>query len=227
MAAVVVSLVLAACQASSTPSPEPTPTVTSSPTPEVTATPVASASETPFATFTPWATDTPTPEPTPTPSPAPTPTPVPTPTSPASFCTGTASNQAFFVQAAHSVKFTVYCATALPAGWVIASGSWAGNSGGGKVTLTYRYRSTTTSFVVQEGAFCLTDALTCVGGPHPAAGSGTTNFDGMSAAFYSTTTGLMVAVAPGTAQAYIITSTGVSVATMQTIAANMKAVPKT
>jgi hypothetical protein len=223
--AIALSLALAACTSSATEPPTPAPTPT--PTPEVTATPTETPTTGPSATFTPWPTLPPTPEPTPIPTPPPTPTPVPTPTSPASFCTGTASNQAFFVATAHSLKFAVYCATGLPSGWAISSGSWSGNSSGGQVTLIYKYRNTTTQFVVKEGAFCVGDAVTCVGGPGPAVGSGHASFDGMTGEFISNSTGLVIAVNPGTKVAYMITGTNVPQATLATFGAGMKAVPKT
>jgi hypothetical protein len=131
---------------------------------------------------------------------------------------------AFFLQAAHAEKFTVYCASNLPAGWALSSGNYAGAT----VTLTYKYRSTSSVIVVKEGAFCIgkSSASVCEGGPHPAAGSGSTSFDGLTGGFFALSNGFMVSVAPNTTHAYLLTSTNVSQATTASIAANFKAVPK-
>lgn len=217
------ALVLAIASAGCATSEQPTPIyVIVTPTPAA-ATPTGEA--TPLATFTPWPTGTPTPVPTPTPTAGPTDTPSAGPTSLAGSCTGSASNQTFFLQAAKGVKSTVYCATGLPSGWTISSGNWAGNKSGGWVDVIYKYKKTSEQFELKEGAFCLTDALTCNGGPHPYLGA--TNFDGLSASLDSTGgAGLLVTYAPGTSHAYQIWASNVPQATLVTIAANMKAVPK-
>ena len=225
-------LIVAAACSGSTPTPiyvTPPPSATAEettplPTDEAT----EPATDTPQATFTPWPTESPTPEPTPvapTPTPAPTPTGSPTPTSPAGFCLGSKDNQNFFLQAAHSEKFTVYCASSLPAGWALSSGSYAGAT----VTLTYKYKKTTSVVLVQEGAFCTgkSSAVDCESGPHPAAGSGSTSFDGMTGGFFALSNGFMVSVSPNTTHAYLLTATNVtSATTVATIAAGFKAVPK-
>lgn len=221
-AATASSLTLAGC-GSATPAATDTPAATATPTP--TDTPTPTATEAPSASFTPWPSASPTPEATPPPTPGPAVTPTPGPTSPAQFCSGNDSNRTFFLQAAHGSKFTVYCATGLPTGWAISGGTWSGGASGA-VKVTYKYKKTSEQFVVQEGAFCLGDPVTCVGGPHPPAGSGTTNFDGMSGEFLAITGGLLIAVDPGTTKAYMITATNVPLGTLVTFAANMKAVPK-
>jgi len=217
-------LTVSACSTNApAPTDTPAPEATDSPTPE----PADTPTPTPVLTtsFTPWPTLAPTPEPTVPPTPAPkiTPSVSPTPTSPAQFCTGSASNRTFFLQAAHDLKFTIYCATSLPAGWSLASGNYAGST----LTLTYKYRTSTSKFTVQEGGFCVGNAVNCEGGPHPVAGSGTASFDGLSGAFLTTATGLLIAINPGTKTAYFITSTNVAAATLAGFSANMKAVPQT
>jgi hypothetical protein len=222
MAVVLSGLALAGCSTNATPEP------TATPTPEPTASETATASPTASAaslTFTPWPTVSATPVPTPVPSG--TPTPVPsvsaTPTSPAQFCTGSPKNREFLLKSAKGMKTTIYCATGLPAGWAMSSGDWSG----GTVTLSYRYRSTSQKFTLKQGSFCTTSPVACVGGPFPAAGSGTTAFDGMTAAFLTSgTSAYIISVNPGTKNAYMLTSTGVSQSAIATFSANMKAVPK-
>jgi hypothetical protein len=218
-AAMVLAMVSGACVTTEQPTPiyvyiTPTPTPAS-------AAPTEVASETPFASFTPWPSGSPTPEPTPTPTPAPTSTPAAPPTG---TCTGSASNLLFLQDAANGVKFTVYCAVGLPSGWAIASGSWAGSKSGGTVTVTYKYKNTSTTVTITEGAFCLT-------GPGPCSPNtglvGAADFGGMAGNMYSTTTGFAVYVAPGTTHAYQAVSTGLSSASLASVAHNMVAVPKT
>ena len=224
LVAVLSGLAIAGCSADATPAPTDTPTPEPTASPTATAAPTVSAA--PSATFTPWPTVSATPIPTPAPSG--TPTPVPsvsaTPTSPAQFCIGTAANREFLLAAARGMKTTIYCATGLPAGWVIASGDWSGAT----VTLTYKYRNTSQKFTLKQGAFCTSSPATCIGGSYPPAGSGTTAFDGMTGQFLqSGTSAYVIAVNPGTKNAYMITSTGVSQSAIATFSANMKAVPKT
>lgn len=228
-AALALALVGAACSSAVQPTPiyvvqTPTPVATPVATPAP-ATPTPEA--TPLATFTPWPTGTPTPSagPTATHTAAPTPTTSAGPTSPAAFCTGNANNQAFFLQAAKGVKFTVYCATKLPAGWVIASGNWNGGSNN-QVVVTYKYKTTSETFQLKEGAFCTTSPLACISGPLTVAQSGV-SFDGMSGSLdnYGTNS-FLLDVASGTTHAYFMITNNVPQATAVTFAANMKAVPK-
>jgi hypothetical protein len=218
-AAVAAGVLLAAC-GSSTPTPiiivvTPTPTaeVTESPTPEVTESPTPELTPTPEVT------------PTPTESPTETPTPSPGPTSPAASCTGNADNQAFFVQAAHGIKASIYCATKLPSGWNIASGSWQGTKSGGWVDVTYKYRNTNQTFEIKEGAFCLTDPFTCQGGALVLV-QANIKFDGMT----TNLTGggvnaFFIAINPGKYNAYFMYTHNIPQATAVTFAANMQEVP--
>ena len=222
-ASIAAALALSACSTEATPVPTETATLTPTASAIVTEAPTQAQVTTP--TFTPWPTLPATPEPTipPTPGPSTKPSVSAGPTSPAQFCTGTSKNQEFFVAVAHTMKTTVYCGAGMPSGWQISSGTLSGAT----LSVTYKYKNTTQKFVLQEGAFCTTDPVACVGGPHPAAGSGHTSFDGMTGEFLTTTGGFIIAVNPGTKNAYMITSTNVPQGTLVSISANMKAVPKT
>jgi hypothetical protein len=217
-AALVIALASAACVSTEQPTPiyvivTPTPVATqavATPTPE----------PTPLTTFTPW----PTLVPTPTPTLAPTAAPSSGPTSPAGACVGKASNQAFFLQAAKGVKFTVYCATSLGSGWGLASSpqtSWSGNKSGGTVLIYYQYRSTATRLEVCEGTFA---ASLCSGNT---GGLGAASFGGLSGQLYSTTDGFAIRVAPGTNHAYTLVGHNVSQSTLVSVGGNMAIVPKT
>jgi hypothetical protein len=228
---VVTGLVVASCQAAATPrviyvTPLPTPIViyvTPEPTTQVvdpTPTPQAEAAE-------------PTPEPTPEPTAEPTaevtPTPASTPTSPASFCTGSDDNRAFFAGAAKTVGFKVYCATGLPSGWAIASGTWAGSKTGGSLDVVYRFKSTSQRFELEEGSFCTTSKVDCMGGPSvPAPWLSGPYFDGRQGEVANLLAGgdWVIEVGAGTTRAYVMTGTNVDVDTLVGFAANMKAVPK-
>jgi hypothetical protein len=211
-------LLLAACGSSN-----PTPiivVVTPTPTAEATASPEV----TPEATATPEITSTPTAEVTPTPTEVPTDTPTPAPTSPAAFCSGNASNQAFFVQAAHGIKATIYCATKLPSGWNIASGSWQGTKSGGWMDVTYKYKNTSQTFEIKEGAFCLTDPMTCQGGALVLV-QANIKFDGMTTNLTGISPTFFIAINPAKYNAYFMYTHNIPQATAVTFAANMQAVP--
>jgi hypothetical protein len=210
-------LTLAACEAgTATPvvifvTLPPNPTAEVAPSPPETATPGESAAETPTLEA------SQTPEPTATASSA------------AWFCTGTAANQAFFVEAANGLKSAVYCAANLPSGWAIASGGWAGSSSGGHLEVLYQYRSTNQTFLLREGSFCTISKIACWGGPTISYLSGLTSFDGMTAEIGQLLDGsgaFVIAVDSGTTHAYIMTGFNVPPSTLAAFAANMKAVPK-
>jgi hypothetical protein len=230
------SLLLAACGSSTaTPAvvvtPTPTPEVTATPTPE--ATPTADVTATPEVTPTaevtpaPEATPTATPGVSPTPSPTPSPIPSPTPTSAAAFCSGNAANQAFFLEAAHSVKATIYCATKLPAGWAISTGGWQGTKSGGWMDVSYKYKNTSQTFEIKEGAFCLDAAIVCTGGALILVQPGV-QFDGISTslASYGGPGTYLMMINPGKTNAYFLLMQNVTQAAAIAIGASMKAVPK-
>jgi len=211
------SLLLAACGSSN-----PTPIVvveTPTPTPEVTTAPTPEA--------TPTVTVTATPAVTPAPTPTPSQTPLPTSTSAAALCSGSAANQAFFVEAAHGVKATTYCATKLAGGWTISAGNWQGTKNGGWMVATYKYGKTNQTFEIKEGAFCLTDVATCAGGMQAIVQTGV-HFGGMTAylSSYGTPGMYLMQLNPGKSNAYFLTTHNITQAAAVAIGANMKAVPK-
>ena len=222
---VVVASSFAACSnkvAQPTPAPAsaaPTDVPTDTPVPDVTDTPSATPVLTPAPTTTPKA------SPTPVATPAPTPTPEQsaTPTSPASFCTGTAEHQAFFVDAAKKLPFDVYCAQ-LPAGWYFEAASYS-QPNGGKLTINYKGPSGA-SLAVSEGAFCTTSVAAC--SPHTSI-RGTASFGdqpGMLDVMSTPPDVLVVYVNPGTKVAYQIASGNLTQAKFVSLAAMMMKVPK-
>ena len=210
------SLLLAAC-GSSTPTtvvvyvtPAPTPEVTPPPTPE--ATPTVAVTATPVVT--------------PTASPTPSPTPSPTATSPAASCSGNTANQAFFVQAAHKVKATIYCATKLASGWAISAGHWQATASGGWMDVTYKYRNTSQTFEIKEGAFCLDAPVMCAGGLLVVVQAGV-HFDGMTTKLDSGGPGgYIMMINAGKTNAYFLFTHNITQAAAVTIGANMTAVPE-
>lgn len=131
------------------------------------------------------------------------------------------------MQAAHGVTATVYCATQLPAGWAISSGSWQGTKTGGWMDVTYKYKSTSQTFEIKEGAFCLDAAIVCTDGALILVQPGV-HFDGIStdlASYGGPGTYLMI-INPGKANAYFLIMRNTTQADAVTIGANMKAVPE-
>jgi hypothetical protein len=223
-AALVLSMAAVACSAA-----QPSPIVIVVTPPPATSAPTATeAPATPLATITPWPTESPTPVVTPAPTPAPVksaaaPTPISGATSAPGVCIGTASNLTFLQSAKAGVKTAVYCATKMTAGWVIATGNWAGNKSGGWVTISYKFKNTNTTVDVAEGAFCLTGAAAC----SPNTGHvGSATFGGLAGSLNTTADGFAIYVAPGTAHAYSVTGHNIAKATLVAIAANMTIVPK-
>jgi hypothetical protein len=176
---------------------------------------------TPRATITPWPTIPPTPVPTPPPTPGKTPVSSAGPTSPAGVCTGGPKNQSFFVNAANSLKFAVYCAT-LGSGWSLGTAHFDIPKAGGWVAMTYTGPGGAT-IVVSEGAFCLTSAAACA----PNSGNlGSGSFGGLSGRLYSISGGFAIYVNPGTTHAYSITGHNVTQGVLQAAAAGLKVVSK-
>jgi hypothetical protein len=126
-------------------------------------------------------------------------------TGPASACTGTPANQAFFVEAASRVRFDVYCA-ALPSGWYLNSGDYK-TAGGGQVTVQYKGPGGAT-IEIAEGAYCTTSAVTCSG---HVSSLGNASFGDMAGGLALTSASPVtyaVYVAPGTARGYGMSGTG-------------------
>jgi hypothetical protein len=208
------ALLLAGCQ-SGTPTPIYI-VVTPSPAPSVEVTP----------TPTPTPTPSPTAELTASASPSESPSPTATATSAASACWGTADNKDFYVTAAKAMKATVYCPTALGSGWNVVSGNWKGTKDGGWLTITYKYKSTTQTIEVKEGAFCLTSFAVCTGGSafvvEMAGKFGPTS---SPVVMYGAGTHAIL-VSAATPNAYFLIGHNMTPAAVAAIGANMKAVPK-
>lgn len=217
-AALTLAIASAACGSSgpTTPINVPSPV----PTTPATATLGATSEATPSATITPAPSPTSTASPTATPTATPTVAPSASPTSPAAFCTGSAKNQAFFVEAANKLKFNVYCAR-LGKGWSLVSGSFDSPKAGAWLTINYKGPGGAT-VVVSEGAFCLppSSCVTAVGYVGPA------SFGGLSGRLYSLGDGTEIQVNPGTTHAYQIDGSMVGPTALADIAAALKVVPK-
>ena len=69
----------------------------------------------------------------------------------AATCTGSDANRDFFIKAAASLSWTVYCAV-LPARWFVDSGEYR-QAGGGRLEITYRGPGGA-RFELHEGGFC-------------------------------------------------------------------------
>jgi len=210
--AVVVALFLAGACSSTNPTPVPAaPTAT----PEVTA--AVTPTDTPAPTSTPTAV---VPPPTATPIATITPTPAPTaaPTSPAAGCTGTAKNQAFFVEAAGVLRFQLYCAV-LPKGWFIQSGQYQN----GWVDVEYK-TSKGAAIEIAQGAFCVTTPVAC--SSHTSV-LGTGSFGGLSGQLdlLDATPSYVIYVNPGTNRAYTIAGKGMTKALFVSWAAHLIKVP--
>ena len=182
-----------------------TPSPTAVPTPAPTAVPVATPIEVP--------TDSPSPTESPTAT-----TPV-VHAMPASFCTGTANNKAFWAEVAGKVSWDVYCPV-FPAGWFVKTGNYE-TGAGGKVTMTYKGPS---GAIVEldEGNFCFGAADIC--GP-----SATTVGPVFLADLPATLVtlrggGNAIYVAPGTTHAYLLSGTGISQQTLLSFAATLSKV---
>ena len=226
-AGLVMGLAGAACS-----SAQPTPILkytaapaTDTPAPTATPAPTTKPAPTPVTTITPWPTLAPTPSKTPGPSQTAKPTALvtPGPTSPGASCSGKASNQAWFVEAANGGNFTVYCATKLATGWGLAitpGTSWSASRSGDTVLIYYQYRNTATRLEVCEGTF---DASLCSG---KTGVLGTATFGGLTGELDSTADGFAIRVAPGTNHAYTLLGRNVSQATLVSIGQALKVVPK-
>lgn len=209
------ALMLGGCVASSptpivvyvTPAPADTSTDTSAPAES--AAPAGSQTAAPGATSTPAATATPAPSSSPSAS----------PTSAAGTCTGTADNQAFFVEAATNLSFNVYCAV-LPSSWWLQTGSYVGTSGG---YMEAEYKSSGgADFEIREGAWCPPDKA-CVA---PGATIGPASFAGMAGTLYLNNTTYTLRVGTAANPTYFMVGYGMSQAQFVAWAAALIQVPK-
>ncbi|MGA2512657.1 MAG: hypothetical protein ABSG37_03460 [Candidatus Limnocylindrales bacterium] len=179
---------------------------------------------------------TPAPTPTPAPTAALTATPASSPTavsstaaSPsaggpgaASGCSGKATNQPWWVEAANMMPFTVYCG--------VVSKPWSFSSASstyppmGTVTATYENLSGA-KIVIQEGAFCTAGGSAC--SPHDTV-VGPAKFGDLDGTLDTLGPGLGYAiyVNAGTAAGYTATGTNVTQAAFVSIVAALIKVPK-
>jgi hypothetical protein len=169
------------------------------------------------------ATDVPTPAPTEVPVPptavaSATDSPPAASSGPASACTGTQANQAFFVEAASQIRFDVYCAV-LPSGWYLNAGDYK-TANGGQVTVQYKGPGGAT-LEVAEGAYCTTSPVACsahvssLGNASFGDLTGALDLTGASPVTYA------IYVAPGTQHGYGISGTGMGQAKFAAYAAAM------
>ena len=183
-------------------------------------------------------TPSPSPTPVPTPSPVPTaspteaasPTVVPSPTArpqvaavPASSCSGSAGNKAFWAQVAPLMSWDVYCAI-LPSGWGVSLSPGGGydQSSGGTLYMSYSGPDGET-LRLDEGAFCTTDASACATGT----AAGAARFGDLPGLLHTLSGGgFAVYVNPGTATGYTVTGSGMSRGAFVSLAAALAKVAK-
>ena len=183
---------------------------------------------------TPIATPTPVPTPSPTPTASPTnvatPTLVSSPTAaphaaavPASTCSGSAGNKAFWAQVSPLMSWDVYCAI-LPSGWGVSASPGGGydQSSGGSLYMSYSGPDGET-IRLDEGAFCTTDSTTCASGT----ALGTARFGDLPGSLYSLSGGsFAVYVNPGTSKGYSLKGSGISRSAFVSLAAALARVAK-
>jgi hypothetical protein len=139
---------------------------------------------------------------------------------PASVCTGTASNKAFWAQVARQFRWDVYCAV-LPAGWGVKTGSY-NSASPGDVTVTYGGPGGAT-LQLKEGAFCTLGADKCAPLTAPL---GSAYFGDLAGTLDAASGGFAVHVNPGTTLAYSVTSSGLSQENFVAIASALVKVAK-
>jgi len=95
------------------------------------------------------------------------------------------------------------------------------------MVVTYKYGKTNQTFEIKEGAFCLTDVVTCAGGMQAIVQAGV-HFGGMTdyLTSYGTPGMYLIQINPGKWNAYFLTTHNITQAAAVAIGANMKAVPK-
>lgn len=184
-----------------TPTPSRTTAVVLTPTPadEATATPKATASPTLAA---------------------PTAPPVATAV-PSTSCTGSASNQAFWAEAANAMRWDVYCLV-LPSGWSVIDGVYE-SAAGGKIHMTM-HGPGGAKLQIDEGSFCTTGLDAC--SPHETS-LGQAAFGDLIGSLDSATGGTyFVYVNAGTTRGYTLTGSGMSQETFVAYAAALAKVAK-
>jgi hypothetical protein len=134
---------------------------------------------------------------------------------PASACTGSPTNKAFFAQVAGDLHWDVYCGI-LPSGWAVKTGGFDGEAPG-SVTVGYAGPGGAT-LAVGEGAYCTSGAAACA--PRTAE-LGTARFGDLVGSLVSVSGGFAIYVNPGTTHAYAITGKGMGKDAFVALAASM------
>ncbi len=156
----------------------------------------------------------PTSEPTPTSSDEPS----PSPSSAASICSGAKDTPDFYESFAGSVDYPVYCAV-LPAGWSLVSGTYR-LANGGHITISFRRKSDSATFELDEGSFC-PDGSGCV----PAgSASGSGPFGDLTGDLVQTSAGFALVVAKGEKPSWLAIGNGLDQATFLALTGALHAI---
>jgi len=139
---------------------------------------------------------------------------------PASACSGSDENRAFFATLAASVSWDVYCAV-LPRGWTVVSGSYR-LANGGKLVISYRGPGGAT-LSLSEGSFCA-DASGCV----PSGGdAGSASFGPLPATLVATDAGgFAIVAARGQRPSWLMVTGGLDQATSVSLGAALEHVAR-
>ncbi len=162
------------------------------------------------------------PSPTDQPSSGPTPSdsgsPSPGPSSSAAICSGAKDTPDFYAAFAGSVNFPVYCAV-LPGGWSLVSGQYR-LANGGHITISFRRKSDSATFELDEGSFCA-DSSGCV--PSGTA-SGSGPFGDLNGDLVQTSTGFALVVAKGEKPSWLAVGNGLDQAAFLALTGALHAV---
>jgi hypothetical protein len=142
---------------------------------------------------------------------------------PASKCSGSAGNKAFWAQVSPLMSWDVYCAI-LPSGWGVSLNPGGGydQASGGTVYMSYSGPGGET-LRLDEGAFCTTDTAACASGT----AVGNARFGDLPGSLHTLSGGgFAVYVNPGTATGYTLTGSGISRDAFVSLAAALAKVAK-
>jgi hypothetical protein len=132
---------------------------------------------------------------------------------PSSACSGSANIKDFYAAAAAKYSFAVYCPVALSSGWLVHSGSRDRAS----MAVVY-YGPGSAAFTLSEGAFCTTSPAAC----QPCdTDEGLAPFGDRTGRLCEVGSGYAIYVDPGTAQAYRLQGTALSLDAFKAIAAGL------
>jgi len=151
------------------------------------------------------------------PQPSDTAVPSPSPSNSASICSGAKDTPDFYASFAGSVSFPVYCAV-LPAGWSLVSGTYR-LANGGHITISFRRKSDSATFELDEGSFC-GDSSGCVPAGS-AVGSGP--FGDLTGDLVQTSGGFALVVAKGEKPSWLAIGNGLDQATFTALTAALHA----